>query len=56
MKKEIEVKFKVDDFKDLKGKIENLGCTFSEPIFQDDTIFINYNRPFLEFTPNEAKK
>ncbi len=53
MKKEIEVKFKVDDFKDLKGKIENLGCTFSEPIFQDDTIFINYNRPFLEFTPND---
>ncbi len=53
MKKEIEVKFTVDDFTNIQEKFEKLGCTFTEPIVQDDTIFINYDRPFLEFTPDD---
>ncbi len=54
MKKEIEVKIKVDNFTELKEKLEKLGCEFSQPIFQDDTVFINYDRPFLEFTPADV--
>ncbi len=53
MKREIEVKCKIDDFDSLKEKIESLGCTFAESVYQDDIIFINYNRPFLTFTPED---
>jgi adenylate cyclase, class 2 len=53
MKKEIEVKAKVADFQKLKDGLVALGCTLSEPVTQEDTIFINYDRPFIEFTPQD---
>jgi adenylate cyclase class 2 len=54
MDKEIEVKVKVEDFQNLLTKLQNLGCEFTQPIEQDDTIFINYDRPFVEFTPKDT--
>ncbi|MCU0680170.1 MAG: class IV adenylate cyclase [Planctomycetes bacterium] len=38
-KREIEVKIQVTDFSDFKNKLEALGCVFSEPIFQEDTVY-----------------
>lgn len=53
MKKEIEVKVRLENFGEVVSKLEELGCVFSEPVTQDDTIFINYDRPFIEFTPED---
>lgn len=53
MEKEIEVKVRVDAFQDLLKKLAALGCTLTEPIAQDDVIFINYDRPFINFTPRD---
>ncbi|MDP3995488.1 MAG: class IV adenylate cyclase [Patescibacteria group bacterium] len=38
--KEVEVKVKVDDLGPIKQKLESLGCSFSDPIIQDDRIYI----------------
>ncbi|OJI06507.1 hypothetical protein BK004_03105 [bacterium CG10_46_32] len=38
--KEVEVKAKVTDLTELKQKLESLGCEFTEPIIQDDRIYI----------------
>jgi predicted adenylyl cyclase CyaB len=54
MKKEIEVKVKVENFQDLLSRLADLGCVFTEPATQDDTIFINYDRPFIEFTLGDS--
>jgi adenylate cyclase class 2 len=54
MEKEIEVKAKVDDFQNLLKKLTDLGCVFTEPATQDDTIFINYDRPFIEFKTGDS--
>ncbi|MES2437106.1 MAG: class IV adenylate cyclase [Patescibacteria group bacterium] len=54
MKKEIEVKAKVGDFERLKEGLIALGCTLSEPVTQEDTIFINYDRPFIQFSPGDS--
>lgn len=51
MKKEIEVKAKVEDLGVLKKKIEELGCTFSNPAEQKDTIFVNFDGDFTAFMP-----
>lgn len=48
--KEIEVKVKVDNFDELLKKLNDMGCIFTDPAVQEDTIFINYDRPFIEFT------
>lgn len=53
MQKEIEVKYRVKDLAVARQKLIELGCSFSEPVIQDDTIFINYNRPFIEFVPGD---
>jgi adenylate cyclase class 2 len=53
MKKEIEVKVRIENTDEVIKKLEELGCVFSEPVVQEDTIFINYDRPFIEFTPDD---
>jgi adenylate cyclase, class 2 len=54
MQKEIEVKAKIDDLNILKNKLTDLGCVFSEPIVQNDIIFINFNdADFTKFTNNK---
>lgn len=53
MKKEIEVKVSIENTDEVINKLEELGCVFSEPVVQEDTIFINYDRPFIEFTPED---
>lgn len=54
MKKEIEVKVKVENFQNLLKKLTDLGCMFTEPVIQEDTIFINYDRPFIEFKTGDS--
>lgn len=39
MEYEIEIKAKVKDLNVLRLKLEEIGCTFSEPIIQDDYIY-----------------
>lgn len=51
IQKEIEVKAKVKDLVVVKTKLEELGCTFSEPVIQDDTIFVNFAGDFTKFVP-----
>jgi len=52
MKKEIEVKVKVENFVQLFDKLSSLGCQFSEPIRQEDRIFTNF--PDNEFSTFKA--
>ncbi|MFA6094848.1 MAG: class IV adenylate cyclase [Candidatus Paceibacterota bacterium] len=40
MKSEIEVKAKVSNFNELISKLKEIGCVLSEPIIQDDYIYI----------------
>ncbi|MEN9649130.1 MAG: hypothetical protein RL094_97 [Candidatus Parcubacteria bacterium] len=49
MKKEIEVKVKVDRFDICMSLLEKEGCTFSDPIEQDDMVFVNYDGDYLQF-------
>lgn len=52
MKKEIEVKVKVEDFSQVLEKLSSLGCQFSEPVHQEDHIFTNFpDTAFAEFKP-----
>ncbi len=51
MKKEIEVKAKVDNLQEIKQKLENLGCVFTEPVVQDDTIFCNFDGDYTNLCP-----
>lgn len=53
MKKEIEVKAKAGNLKEIKTKLEALGCTFTEPIVQEDVIFVNYSGDFSDFKPGQ---
>ncbi len=52
--KEIEVKAKVKSFEEIKAKLEELGCTFTEPVIQDDTIFVNFDSDFAGIKPADA--
>jgi len=47
MKKEIEVKVKVENFEKILEQLANLGCKFTEPVRQEDRIFTNF--PDSEF-------
>jgi adenylate cyclase, class 2 len=38
--KEVEVKAKINDFEAIKNKLSSLGCEFSEPVIQDDNIYL----------------
>ncbi len=51
MKKEIEVKAKAEDLNILKKKLEELGCVFTNPTEQKDTIFVNFDSDFATFMP-----
>jgi len=49
MKKEIEVKAMVPDLNIVKIKLEKLGCIFGDPVFQDDTIYVNFYTDYAKF-------
>jgi len=38
--KEVEVKAKIDNFDSVKEQLIKLGCEFSEPLIQDDNIYL----------------
>jgi adenylate cyclase class 2 len=46
MPKEIEVKATVANPAALKSQLESLGCIFSEPVTQHDTIFVDFDGDF----------
>lgn len=50
MKKEIEVKAKVSHFQDLKSKLEDIGCEFSQSTRQEDDVFENFDGDYTTFT------
>lgn len=39
--REIELKFKVNDKEKLFSKLKNLNCEIKEPLYQNDTIYVN---------------
>lgn len=43
MSREIEVKARVKDFEKVIESLKNLGCEITEPIIQDDKIFVAKN-------------
>jgi adenylate cyclase class 2 len=50
MKKEIEIKIKVENFENLINKFSDLGCILSEPVKQEDRIFTNFpDEEFADF-------
>lgn len=52
MKKEIEVKIRLENSDSLLEKLSALGCVFSEPVKQEDQIFTNFpDSEFAEFKP-----
>ena len=54
MRKEIEVKAKLNNPEEAESKLKALGCVLSEPIIQHDTIFVDDNYGiFDEFQPNK---
>jgi adenylate cyclase class 2 len=46
MRKEIEVKARISDADALIKRLTELSCVFSEPITQEDHVFIHKNDPF----------
>lgn len=52
--KEIEVKAKVEDLSLLKSKLISLGCQFSEPLLQNDRIYLHRSIKFSEIKPGTA--
>lgn len=52
MQKEIEVKARVDDLSEIRTKLETLGCIFSEPVTQEDHLFVNFDGDYTVFMPN----
>lgn len=54
MRKEIEVKARIQDLDIIKQKLVALGCVFTEPVTQHDTIFVDSNYgAFDEFQPDK---
>ena len=49
MKKEVEVKVKVDNFDSILLALTKLGIKISEPVLQDDMVFVNYDGPYTDF-------
>jgi len=54
--KEIEVKAKIDNFELILEKLNNLGCTLSEPLTQKDMIFLPSDIPFSEIRNRAIKQ
>ena len=53
MQREIEVKVRVDNLQGVSAKLIELGCVMSEEVRQEDTIYINYDRPFDQFVDTD---
>lgn len=54
MRKEVEVKAQLKDKEGVMNKLKELGCVFSEPVEQHDTIYVDQNYgPFAEFQPGK---
>ncbi len=53
MQKEIEVKAKVSSFQSVREQLEKLGCIFSEPIRQEDDVFVNFDGDFTQLKLGE---
>lgn len=49
MHKEIEIKIQVKEFETFQNKLKEQGCVFTEPIAQDDMVFINYEGDYTLF-------
>lgn len=49
--REIEVKARVDNFESIVQKLESLGCSLSQPIVQDDKVFLQNGVVFGDLTP-----
>ena len=51
---EVEIKAKVDDISTFKKTLEDVGCTFSKPLIQKDTIFIPKGITFENLIPGTS--
>lgn len=51
MQKEIEIKARITNLEIIKNALEKLGCVFTPPKTQDDTIFINFTGNYAKFMP-----
>lgn len=49
--REIEVKARVADFEPIIQKLESLGCLLSQPILQDDKVFLQNGLGFDDLIP-----
>ena len=49
MNKEIEIKIRVAEFETFQNKLKELGCVFTNPVLQDDMVFINYEGEYTLF-------
>lgn len=49
MHKEIEIKIQVKEFETFQNKLKEQGCVFTEPVAQDDMVFINYEGDYTLF-------
>lgn len=49
MHKEIEIKIRVNEFEIFRSKLREQGCVFTEPVFQDDMVFVNYEGEYTIF-------
>ena len=47
---EVEVKAKIENFEDMKKKLENLGAIKSKKEFQED---IYFNSPIVDFAKSD---
>jgi len=52
--KEIEVKAKILDFNDIKQKLIDLGCKFSKPLLQKDTIYIHKSIKYTDIKQGDS--
>jgi len=51
MRKEVEVKARIFDKKLIEEKLQDLECALSEPVRQEDAIYVNHNHPFDQHVP-----
>jgi len=48
--KEVEVKAKVSSFEEIQSRLRDLGCDFSEPLIQEDRIYLQNGIEFPDKT------
>jgi adenylate cyclase, class 2 len=49
--KEVEVKIRITDLVSIKGTLESKGCKFSEPVVQEDIVYIPADVPMIPVEP-----